>query len=119
MEMGFTEYDSRLSGESAQDLRPFGWSELCARLVAAQDLRRLIAIDATGHTNTTGRRPRRQPGQASFHRNTARLIAMRQQADRFVNPKSSTNGKADACIAVSRQLHADPSASAELFREVP
>lgn len=46
--MGFT--DSRLSvpSDSSHGLRPLGWNELCARLVAAHDTRRVLSDSMPG-----------------------------------------------------------------------
>ena len=91
MDMGQTESRAFEAPPEAAALRPFGWGELCARLVAAQDLRRIQAQD----TQRSG------PRLGSFHEGAATLLgsaeAGRQSAEAgdqdLVNPTSSTNGK--------------------------
>lgn len=65
MEMGFHDCRPPEAGESTQELRPLGWRELCARLAAAQDLRRILSDGDD--------RPHAQ-GAASFHLPAARLL---------------------------------------------
>lgn len=99
MEMGFT--DSRLleRGDSSQRLRPLGWSELCARLVAAHDTRRVLSGSMPG----AGFGP--DPGQdehvagphggngCSFHRSAAILLrTIEVEPKAPINPASSANG---------------------------
>ena len=64
MELGFNDQFGVESGEEQRGLRPLGWSELCARVAAAQDLRREIL---NAGTCVDG-------GGASFHRPAARLL---------------------------------------------
>lgn len=110
MDMGFTDSRSfdpgqRDAGEAGQGLHPLGWGELCARLVAAQDLRRAQAEMAPAT---------REAGPGSFHTMAARMLdslLARAAAQRVgiplsagvsagaekdevrVNPMSSSNGK--------------------------
>ena len=89
MDMGFGE-TWRISGDSAQALKRFGWADLCAQLVAAQDLRR----DA-------GRRPVNGAGgfaglsaTGSFdHRAAALLAHDERDAEDAVNLTPSADGK--------------------------
>lgn len=91
MDMGHTESRAFDALPEAGALRPLGWSELCARLVAAQDLRRVSATAPDA----------RAPRQGSFHQGAAALIGSAEPgahsaeagAQDFVNPTSSTNGK--------------------------
>jgi hypothetical protein len=105
MDMSLT--DSRAFDAADPDaaLRPLGWSELCARLVAARDFRRDRDNGAGQHAarSESGLRP--QSGAAvgtvlaagtapgSFHRGTARMLADIDKGKRDVNPTSSTYGK--------------------------
>lgn len=73
------------SGE--QTLRPLGWSELCARLVAAQDLRRdqrrasFVLPDVAGtHVG-------------SFHPVTALMLESVGWHEEVINPDVSSYGK--------------------------
>ncbi|MDE2562886.1 MAG: hypothetical protein KGL48_11640 [Sphingomonadales bacterium] len=70
--------------DSAEDLRAIGWTELCARLVAAQDLRRSFgADDVAGASGIAG----------SFHRAAARALARQREGEGAVNPNPSGDGK--------------------------
>lgn len=91
--MSFNDPAAFLSGDSAAwegpGLRPLTWHGLCARITAAQDLRRAFeAMGNIGHELTTG----------SFHGATAALIASNLRGvpahEDLVNPMSSANGKA-------------------------
>lgn len=64
MELGFNDQFGVESGEERLGLRPLGWSELCARVAAAQDLRREVLSAGTGADGSG----------ASFHRPAARLL---------------------------------------------
>ena len=97
-------------GNSGESLRPLGWAELCARLVASQDFR--AARAALGIERET---------HASFHGSAARWLAMLQASalDRagllavqkttaadqnienevFINPTPSAVGKSMSGIA--------------------
>lgn len=74
-------------------LRPMNWHELCSRIAAVQDLRRVMAsASAREETISTG----------SFHGRAARIIAtgfsgvsaQTTEGEEHVNPVSSANGKA-------------------------
>jgi len=84
MELAFHISRTADSVESVQDLRAIGWSELCARLVAAQDLRRTFdACPADGASAVAG----------SFHRAAARALARQRECEGPVNPNPSGDGK--------------------------
>jgi hypothetical protein len=104
MDMGFT--DSRAFDANAVEaaLRPLGWSELCARLVAAQDLRRTQAgqlvqvVPGAGAAMSSGRE------SGSFHRGAARMLEHFDAGKDCINPTSSTYGKDNQGTSVdSRQ----------------
>jgi hypothetical protein len=104
MDMGFT--DSRAFDANAVEaaLRPLGWSELCARLVAAQDLRRAQAgqlgqvVPGAGAAMSSGRE------SGSFHRGAARMLEHFDAGKDCINPTSSTYGKDNQGTSVdSRQ----------------
>jgi len=111
-------------------LRPLGWSELCARLVAAQDYRRGLA---GGDRAMIGGRPARPSlagpaaspvgsdaghggaagdAQGSFHTGTARMLEHFDTGNRAVNSNSSTYGKGNGGTPVD-SLPPSPSAFAE------
>jgi hypothetical protein len=87
MDMGFSDSRAFDPGDAALALRPLGWSELCARLVAAQDLRRhqagRIGQGAAGASAPAG----------SFHGAAARMLEQHDPVEGFVNPTSSVYGK--------------------------
>ncbi len=95
MDLGFLDVWGGESDER-RGLRPLGWSELCARLVAAQDLRRAVRPPVAP--------PASRPGVevASFHRPAARMLldvaSMGGDAgsERPVNYLHSEIGKADS-----------------------
>jgi hypothetical protein len=95
MDMGLTDSRAFDANDLETALRPLGWSELCARLVAAQDLRR----DQAGHFGSAvagadaGTASGVAPG--SFHRAAARMLAHFDAGKDLVNSNSSTNRKAD------------------------
>lgn len=84
MELAFRTSRTVDSVDSAQDLRAIGWTELCARLVAAQDLRRAFDNRAVGGMG---------PVAGSFHRGAARALARQRENERPVNPNPSGDGK--------------------------
>ena len=99
MEMGFTDSRPLVPSDSSQGLRPFGWSELCARLVAAHDTRRELSsplpglglqLDLRQSAGVSG--PTAGQG-CSFHDSAALLIRNFGVEPKVpVNPASSTNG---------------------------
>ncbi len=106
MEMGFNDIrppgDSCLveSGGQGESLRPLGWHELCARLIAAQDLRKAVkpALPDSAVLH----------GGASFHVLAARLLATGENAEMPVNPTRSTNGKAEGGTLPAKQTPPSP-----------
>jgi hypothetical protein len=93
MDLGFDDLRGLAGAESAGMLRELHWPEFCARLEAAQDLRRVsrdAALAVPGGQNL-----------GSFHRVAAwMLLKAGTQAGRspgdhedLVNPNSSANGK--------------------------
>ncbi len=90
MDMGFS--DSRLivADESGPELRPLGWGELCARLTAAQDLRR----HQSGPANHAMSAALASAG--SFHALAAHMLDHHAGSQPFVNRTSSANGKGHA-----------------------
>lgn len=101
MDMSFNDPGGFATGEGAIGLRPLTWDGLCARISAAQDLRRTLrAAGANLGVNAAGSA---LPASGSFHRQTAAFIASGIQGvpphtgagERVVNPNSSANGKAN------------------------
>jgi hypothetical protein len=88
MDMGFSDSRSFDPSDGAVGLRPLGWSELCARLVAAQDLRR--QADRAGRAVTGGLAP---AAVGSFHRGAAHMLEHHGPVQDFVNSTSSGSGK--------------------------
>jgi hypothetical protein len=86
--------------DPSQGPRPLGWDELCARLVAAQDLRRLHASLPTGDAQVAG---------GSFNPLAATLLWRGHGHQDFVNPTSSSSGKDNQGNAVGSR---EPSAIA-------
>ena len=104
MDMGSHEFRGFDAADVEAALRPLGWNELCARLVAAQDYRRsmkaaLIAGPAVPNAfpgvSATDAWPdaasASSPG--SFHGGTARMLDHFDKGKRDINSTSSTYGK--------------------------
>lgn len=95
MEMSFTDSRPLVPGDSSQGLRPLGWSELCARLVAVHDTRDILAGPLSGFgvgpdDGTSG--PQASNG-SSFHSSAAALLqALETETDAAVNLAFSANG---------------------------
>lgn len=99
MEMRFSDSWPQVPGDSPRGLRPLGWSELCARLVAAHDTRGVLPGTAAGLVmassagsggGATG--PHGGMG-SSFHESAAVLLrSVEMEAEGLVNPASSANG---------------------------
>ncbi|ABD24491.1 hypothetical protein Saro_0042 [Novosphingobium aromaticivorans DSM 12444] len=93
MDMSFNDPGAFVPANAAGELRPLTWQGLCARIVAAQDLRRALAgfVEADGAAAT-----------GSFHGQAARFIASGfsgipahgEGSEQLVNQPSSANGKA-------------------------
>lgn len=93
MDMSFNPSGAFAPTDIGGGLRPMTWHELCSRIAAVQDLRRVMAAASTGEeTISTG----------SFHGRAARIIAtgfsgvstQSAEGEGVVNPVSSANGKA-------------------------
>jgi hypothetical protein len=87
MNMAFSDSRPIEGGDVASALRPLAWGELCARLAAAQDLRRHQAV-AGRRGGVGGDAP-----AGSFHSGAARMLAQHDRAQDFVNLTSSINRK--------------------------
>jgi len=99
MNMAFSDSRTFDTGEGTLALRPLAWGELCARLTAAQDLRRLQAVGAArgmaGEDTLAG----------SFHGGAAQMLehhggqsdnrqqGQNDEAQDLVNLTSSINRK--------------------------
>lgn len=107
MEMRFTDSRPQRSQDSSHGLRPLGWGELCARLVAAHDTRGALTAMRTGSDlGQGGARLGTASGQRadsyaesrmlkgfSFHDSAAALLqSVEVQAEGAVNLASSANG---------------------------
>lgn len=92
MDMTFNDPGAFATADPVTGLRPMTWHGLCARIVAAQDLRRVL--EAGGDEDEAG-------ATGSFHGAAARLITsgfpgvstIVEESNRRVNPTSSVNGK--------------------------
>lgn len=93
MDMSFNQPGVFVPPEIGGGLRPMTWHELCSRIAAVQDLRRVLASASAGEEAIfTG----------SFHGRAARIIAtgfsgvstQSAEGECLVNPVSSANGKA-------------------------
>lgn len=93
MDMSFNPPGVFAPTEIGGGLRPMTWHELCSRIAAVQDLRRVMASASAGEeTISTG----------SFHGRAARFIAtgisgasaQSAEGEGLVNPVSSANCKA-------------------------
>jgi hypothetical protein len=87
MNMAFSDSRPFEGGDGSSALRPLAWGELCARLAAAQDLRRHQAgAGARGAgTDTTH--------LGSFHSGAAFMLEQHGGSQDLVNPTSSINRK--------------------------
>jgi hypothetical protein len=84
MDMVFHASRTADAADSAQELRAIGWTELCARLVAAQDLRREFDAGANAGAIAVA---------GSFHRAAAHALARQRISEGRVNPNPSGDGK--------------------------
>ncbi|MEO0031311.1 MAG: hypothetical protein RIS94_1069 [Pseudomonadota bacterium] len=121
MDMGFNE-SWPLHGDAgtgAEGLRPLAWSDLCARLSAAQDLRR-----EEERLATQARLGGRQAG-GSFHLSAALWLRRDEsnhgeEAEADVNPMPSANGKvAGATTGVIAEQSLTPFPDEISRRELP
>lgn len=78
-----------LARESDAPLRPVGWSDLCARLAAGQDLRGALAGLPVSSAMKAAERH-----VASFHRSAAEMLAEGLDGGDVVNLNPSVNCKA-------------------------
>ena len=103
MEMRFSDSRPQAHGDLSRGLRPLGWTELCARLVAAHDTRGVLAGAAPGSgiglvmaQGACFDRDAEGPNAGkgfSFHESAAALLrSVEMDVERFVNPASSANG---------------------------
>ena len=100
MEMRFSDSRPLAPSDANAGLRPLGWSELCARLVAAHDTRGVLAGRTTSLTagptsaNSHCSASDSHGGSGfSFHESAAALLrSVEPDAETLVNPASSANG---------------------------
>ncbi len=105
MDMSFNDPGGFATGDVAPGLRPLTWDSLCARIAAAQDLRRALTArpgqgSADAHGTAAGAT---LAASGSFHRQAATFIASgiagvsphMGMGEHFVNPNPSANGKAN------------------------
>ncbi len=116
MDMGFSDSQPFGVRDPGEGLRPFGWSELCARLSAAQAARRVLGqkhgADHPGSDGTL---------VGSFHYPSAiKMLQISSGDESTVNLFSSVNGKDDCCK--DAELEKAPGNSADRLlprRELP
>jgi hypothetical protein len=95
MDMAFPDSLALDSHDVAVAMRPLGWSELCARLVAAQDLRRLQArANVSGARGTDA-----SPPAGSFHGAAAHMLE-HHSVKGFINLTSSVYRKGNQGTSV-------------------
>lgn len=99
MEMRFSDSWPQVPGDSVRGLRPLGWSELCARLVAAHDTRGVLPgttaglVMASSMGSDSGASGPHGGKGFSFHESAAVLLrSVEMEAKGPVNPASSANG---------------------------
>lgn len=99
MEMRFSDSWPQVPGDSRLGLRPLGWGELCARLVAAHDTRGVLPGAAAGlviasSSGSDGGASGPYGGKGfSFHESAAVLLrSVELDAEGLVNPAFSANG---------------------------
>ena len=99
MERRFPDSWPQVPGDSRLGLRPLGWSELCARLVAAHDTRRVLPGAAAGLVMASSSGfdggvsgPNAAKG-FSFHESAAVLLrSVETDGEGLVNPALSAIG---------------------------
>ncbi|NKJ42763.1 hypothetical protein [Novosphingobium sp. SG916] len=116
MDLGFDDLRGLVGAESAGVLRELHWAEFCARLEAAQDLRRVSRDAALAMPGGTG--------LGSFHRVAAWMLHgaghHRVGHEDLVNPTSSANGKMEGSTTVMKPNRpSPPRKGAADRREVP
>lgn len=99
MEMRFPDSWPQFPGDSHRGLRPLGWSELCARLVAVHDTRGVLPGSVPGivsahSAGSEGGASGPNAGRGfSFHESAAVLLRSAEaEAEEPVNFSSSANG---------------------------
>ena len=97
MEMRFPDSPHVIPDDSSRRLRPLGWSELCARLIAAHDTRGVLARGAgaapVGGRDHAGAEGTQAKEGGSFHDSAAALLRyVEMDAEGAVNPSLSVNG---------------------------
>lgn len=99
MEMRLSDSWPQVTGDSSRGLRPLGWGELCARLVAAHDTRGVLSGTVPGSvvargTGSDGGASGPQGWKGfSFHESAAVLLrSVETEAEEPINPSSSANG---------------------------
>ncbi|HIQ18689.1 MAG TPA: hypothetical protein EYH41_12010 [Novosphingobium capsulatum] len=97
--MGFDDLRGFTGTEIVPVLRELHWGEFCARLSAAQDLRRLA--------QAVSRAAKGSPVRASFHPEAARML-LEPKHEGAVNPTSSTNGKVEESTKVMKPRRPSP-----------
>jgi hypothetical protein len=93
MDMSFNNPGQFVPADAGAGMRLLTWHDLCSRITAMQDLRRIMA---------TAGYPDEAPSTGSFHGRAARIIAsgfsgvspQSGNDESAVNPNSSVNGKA-------------------------
>jgi hypothetical protein len=93
MDMSFIDSQPFGVRDPGEGLRAFGWSELCARLLAAQAARQVLGqkngADIPGSDGLSG---------GSFHYPSAIMMLQAYSRDEScVNPNHSVNGNGDCC----------------------
>lgn len=108
MDMSFDNQGLFAPPETGPGLRRITWHELCSRIAAVQDFRRLMGGQENGEgVVSTG----------SFDGRTARIIAsgfsgvsaLQAEGEGLVNPTSSVNGKADPAHPTGQMTGVRPS----------
>ena len=99
MDMRFIDSQPFGVRDPSEGLRAFGWSELCARLLAAQAARHVLGqkngADVPGPDGLSG---------GSFHYPSAIMMLQAHSSDEgSVNPNYSVNGNGDCCKGVERE----------------
>lgn len=115
MDLGFDDLRGLSGRESAPVLRTLHWGEFCARLSAAQDLRRLSRMAPAGPPGGMAS----DGSKGSFHRSAAWLLHELSHED-LVNPNSSAIGKMEESTKVMKPSRPSPPPHGALFhRELP
>ncbi|WP_157088857.1 hypothetical protein [Novosphingobium capsulatum] len=116
MDLGFEDLRGLVGAESAGVLRKLHWAEFCARLEAAQDLRRVSQDSVLAMPGGTG--------LGSSHRVAAWMLHKAGEHtaghEDLVNPNSSVNGKMEGSTTVMKPNRPSPPPKGSADRrEVP